>query len=354
MTIDRFIARNIVEQTFPGIVLLIVKQGKELFRSSNGYRQIFPSREEMTFDTFFDLASLTKPLSTTPVALTVFERENIKLSASLGTFLDDIPPETKKITLSQLVTHSSGLPPVPDIFKLFKTDKDIDMEQALAHLYSLVPECTPGSRILYSCTGYIYLTRVIMKITGKSLSELFREIITQPAHIDSLMFNPPEDVRRRTAATEYCTWRKRWIKGEVHDENSYCLKGEGGNAGLFGTVSGIMKLLGIISSGGVLEGEQILSPAVCAAMTTCQSGSLRPKRAAGFLMQDTDSFAGDLYSRAAYGHTGFTGTSVWVDPVSEIQIVVLTNRVHYGREKTAALIKNFRKELHSLIYRQFC
>jgi len=354
MTIDGFITRNLDEQTFPGIVILIVKQGKELFRSSRGYRQIFPSKEEMTFETLFDLASLTKSLATTPVALTVFEKENIGLSTPIGKFLTTLPPATKGITLSQLLTHTSGLPPVPEIFRLFKTENDIDTEVALNHLYSLLPEIQPGTAVLYSCTGYIMLTRIIMEITGDSLSSLFHDLITGPAKIDSLIFNPSEVEKKRSASTELCKWRKRWIKGEVHDENSFCLNGEGGNAGLFGTSSGIMKLLRIISSGGALEGKQILSPAVCAAMTNCQSGSLRPKRAAGFLMQDTDSFAGELYSRAAYGHTGFTGTSVWVDPVNEIHIVVLTNRVHYGREKTAEPIKNFRKELHSLIYRQFC
>jgi serine-type D-Ala-D-Ala carboxypeptidase len=354
MKIKDLIDKRIESRVFPGIVLKVNKKDKEVFQYTMGYRQINPLKKEMRTDTFFDLASLTKPLATTTVALTIFEKEKISLSTHIGKFLTKIPLETQKITLLQLLTHSSGLPPVPEIFKLFKTENDIDIDRALEHLYSLVPEIQPGTDILYSCTGYIFLTRIIMQITGTTLSDLFRDIITIPAKIDSLLFNPSDELKKRTASTEYCEWRKRWIKGEVHDENSFCLNGEGGNSGLFGTASGIMKLLDIISSEGSLEGQQILSPSVCSDMTTCQTKTLRPKRAAGFLMQNTDTFAGDLYSKQSFGHTGFTGTSVWIDPVQDIKVVTLTNRVHFGREKTTESIKTFRKELHSLIYNEFC
>ncbi len=354
MKIKYLIDKRLESELFPGIVLKVNKNGREIFQYTRGYRQISPFKEEMRTDTFFDLASLTKPLATTPVALTIFEKEKIDLSTSIGKFLPMLHTETKKITLSQLLTHSSGLPPVPNIFKLFKTESEINTQTALKHLYSLVPEAEPGSGILYSCTGYIFLTRIIMAITGKTLSSLFKEIITQAAGINSLIFNPSTVERKNTATTEYCTWRKRWIKGEVHDENSFCLNGEGGNAGLFGTANGIMKLLNLITNKGIIGKKQILSEKVCSLMTTCQTGEISPKRGAGFLMQDTDSFAGSLFSNKAFGHTGFTGTSVWIDPVKEICIVALTNRVHFGREKTAETIKQFRKELHSLILKELC
>jgi len=354
MNIEDLIDKRLESEFFPGIVLKVNKKGKEIFQYTKGYRQINPLKKEMRTDTLFDLASLTKPLATTPVALTIFEKEKIDLSTRIGNFLPELHPETKKITILQLLTHTSGLPPVPDIYKLFKTESEINIQAALKHLYSLVPEVKPGSGILYSCTGYIYLTRIIMKITDKTLSKLFKNVITQPAEINSLIFNPSEIEKENTAAAEYCRWRERWIKGEVHDENSFCLNGEGGNAGLFGNADGIMKLLTILANKGTLGRKQILSPDVCSKMTNCQTGGIHPRRGAGFLMQDTDSFAGDLFSTKSYGHTGFTGTSVWIDPSNEISIVCLTNRVHFGREKTAETIKQFRKELHSLIYKKFC
>ena len=354
MKIENLVDKRLNSEFFPGIVLKVNKNEREIFHYTKGYRQIHPSKEELKTDTLFDLASLTKPLATTPVALTIFEKEKIDLSTTIGKFLPELHPETKEITILQLLTHTSGLPPVPDIYKLFKTESEINTQTALKHLYSLVPEVKPGSSILYSCTGYIFLTRIIMEITGKTLSKLFKDIITQPAEIDSLIFNPSEIEEENTAATEYCKWRARWIKGEVHDENSFCLDGEGGNAGLFGNAEGIMKLLTIFTNNGTMGKHQILSPDVCSKMTNCQTGKIHPRRAAGFLMQDTDSFAGNIFSTKAYGHTGFTGTSVWVDPVKDISIVCLTNRVHFGREKTAETIKQFRKELHSLIYKKFC
>lgn len=353
-TIENFIKVNLEEQIFPGIVLTVYKKGKEVFHLSEGKRQLFPSVEKMTSNTLFDLASLTKPLATTPVALTIFEQEKIDLSAPLGKFFDKLPVETQKITLSQLLTHTSGLPPIPEIYKLFSNASSIDMDRALKHLFSLTPEIIPGTSILYSCTGYIFLTRIIMEITGTSLSELFRVLITEPGEIDSLIFNPSDEKKNISAATEFCKWRKRWIKGEVHDENSFCLNGEGGNAGLFGTASDIIKLLDIISSEGLFQGKQILSPTVCSTMTRSQTKDISPRRAAGFLLQDKDTFAGQLGSKESYGHTGFTGTSVWFDPVQKITIVTLTNRVHLGREKTLEAIKIFRKKLHSLIYQEFC
>lgn len=354
ISIENIIDKNLEKQVFPGIVLTVSKNKKEVFHLSKGNRQLIPSKEIMTSDTLFDLASLTKPLATTPVALTVFEQEKIDLSEPVGKFLEGLPLDTQKITLLQLLTHTSGLPPIPEIFKLFTSDNSIDTDRALKHLFSLTPEITPGSEILYSCTGYIFLTRIIMKITGTTLSKLFRDLITGPGEIESLIFNPSEKNKKISAATEFCEWRKRWIKGEVHDENSFCLKGEGGNAGLFGTAAGIMKLLDIISSEGTYRGRQILSQKVCSTMTKSLTKDISPKRAAGFLMQDKDTFAGQSGSSEAYGHTGFTGTSVWIDPVYNIKIVTLTNRVHFGREKTQEAIKTFRKKLHSLIYSEFC
>lgn len=352
--IEETINRAMETSVFPGTVISVIKDGREVFNAVRGYRQIFPVKEKMTSDTLFDMASLTKPLATAPVALTVFEKERIALSRELGSFFPDLPAASKQITLEQLLTHTSGLPPVPDIYKLFPSKNEIDREKALRHLFSLEPDIPPGSNILYSCTGYIFLARVLHKITGLSLSGLYEKIITNPAGIKNMMFNPGADKKHQTAATEFCEWRNQWIRGEVHDENSFCLGGEGGNAGLFGNTEAVKKLLSIFVSGGRYGNKQLLSPETISLMTTCLAENSEIRRTAGFLMQSTTSFAGNLYSSKAFGHTGFTGTSVWIDPVCKITVIVLTNRVHFGREKTAEKIKIFREEFHSAVFKEFC
>lgn len=316
--------------------------------------QLFPGKEKMSVDTVFDLASLTKPLATAPLALHVFRKEKIKLSTELGTFFSQLSPPAKKITLFQLLTHTSGFPPVPGIYKLFNAESLIDQNRALDHLFSLKPVIPPGSDILYSCTGYIYLTQVIQAVTGRKISGLYREIIAEPMELKSMFFKPPAEIRHRTAATEFCKWRRRWIRGEVHDENSFCLDGEGGNAGLFGNMEEIAAYFSILSNEGAYGGRQILSPETVSLMISLQAEKNGSRRTACYTMQSKDSFAGGSFSSTAYGHTGFTGTSVWTDPECRLTVIVLTNRVHLGRENTANKIKEFRTKFHSAVFREFC
>ncbi|WP_020612942.1 serine hydrolase domain-containing protein [Sediminispirochaeta bajacaliforniensis] len=356
-TIETMLDEAIADRTTPGFVLLVKQHGKVVFSKTAGYRRLYPYKEEMTSETIFDLASLTKPLATTTTALAVMEQEKISPDTEIGAFLPSLRRETASISLGQLFTHTSGLPPVPDIFKLFETEAEIDRAKAIGHLFSLTPTVKPGAQVIYSCTGYILLAEAVKKITGENMDELFRQLVTTPGEIDSLLFNPlrsnDKEIKENIAATEYCPWRDRWLKGEVHDENAFCLGGMGGNAGLFGNAEGIMKLLELFSSGGMLNGKHILSEESVRLMTGNQTQGLSPKRAFGFLVQDRDSFAGPLFSPEAFGHTGFTGTSVWMDPSLDLKVVLLTNRVHFGRAATAEKIKTFRKNLHSALSRAF-
>ncbi len=354
MILDSVIREGFEKSVYPGINAAVFKNGKIVYNFSGGYMQLFPKKERMLPDTIFDLASLTKPLAAAPVALHVFRQEAIKLSTELGYFFNRLSPDTERITLFQLLTHTSGLPPVPEIYKLFKTEDTIDSKKAMEHLFSLKPVIPPGSDILYSCTGYIFLTQVLKSITGKEISELYKKIIADPMGLKNMVFNPPDEIKPRTAATEFCRWRNRWIRGEVHDENSFCLNGEGGNAGLFGNIEDIAAYLSILSNNGSSGGRQILSPETVSLMVSPQVKKNNSRRTVCFTMQSKESFAGESFSSRAYGHTGFTGTSVWIDPQCGLTIIVLTNRVHLGRETTADKIKEFRIKFHSAVFREFC
>ena len=307
----------------------------------------------MTEDTVFDLGSITKPLATAVLALRVCEREGIGLERELGSFIPEIAPASGKITLAQLLLHTGGLPPDPLLYKEFPDDRSIDRDRAVAKLLATVPEKPPGTEVIYSCTGYLLLGLFLRSVTNMNPGNLFREMVADRAGIRDLFFHPPPDVRQRIAATELCSWRKRWIRGEVHDENCFCLGEEAGNAGLFGTAASVLRLLSIFTAEGCLEGVRILSPEGVKQMVSCLTEGMNGRRSIGFQMQDDTSPVGADFSRSSFGHTGFPGTSVWVDPERQLKIVVLTNRVHLGREATDGKIKEFRRVLHSAIYRVY-
>ncbi|RKX87083.1 MAG: serine hydrolase [Spirochaetes bacterium] len=350
--IYEIIDNEIKKETFPGIVILVRKKGNIVFQTAAGKRQIYPAPENITPNSVFDLASLTKPLATTITALSVLEKEHISPLLTIGKFIPDLSKETSDVTLHQLFTHTSGLAPGPEIFRLFQEEDDIDQEKALNHLFSLTPTIKPGTQVVYSCTGYMLLTQILERITGGKLPNLFTDLVISPGSISGLTFKPRME-SDNIVATEYCPWRKRWIKGEVHDENAFCFNGVGGNAGLFGHASSVLELLSLFRDGGVLNGIQILSEESVRLMTSNQTPGFSPKRAYGFLMQDKGSMAGPDFSPNAFGHTGFTGTSVWIDPDRELEFVILTNRVHFGRNTNSDKIKSFRKRIHSALVREF-
>ena len=344
---NRFLEKEIENGTFPGIVLLVQKENENVLSLNKGFCSLHPDKEPMSADTLFDLASLTKPFASTITALKVLENNKIDLNTPIGTISSRFNPETAKITFKQLILHTSGLPADPGIHPLFPEEKDIDKEEALNRLFSITPLTAPGSKVVYSCTGYMLLSALITEISGKKLSILFKELVTDPGEIKDLCFHLSEEQQNRAASTEFCKWRKRWIKGEVHDESSFCFNGEGGNAGLFGTASSVMKLVSLFSSGGCLNKKNILTPEQISLMTTCQTGNIYPSRTAGFLTQNKGSFTGKSFRKDAFGHTGFTGTSIWIDPENRLKIVTLTNRVHLGRDETKKKIQSFRKRLHT-------
>ena len=324
---------GIANGTFPGAVVLTETKGKVSRALVRGDRQVQPSREAMTADTLFDLASLTKPLATAPLVLLVAEREGIDLGDPLGRYVPEVRAESRGLTLRQLLLHTSGLPPVPDLYTAFDAGR-VDAEAAERLLLSRGPSRAPGTEVVYSCTGYQLLGLCLRRVTGTRLRDLFREIVAGPLGLaEDLLFNPPEP--GRCAATEYCAWRGRWIRGEVHDENSWCLGGDAGNAGLFGTAAAVLRWLDVLAAD-----ERF------ALMRRSHTDGLNRRRALGFMMHDAEAPVGPGYSPQSFGHTGFTGTSVWVEPAVALRVVALTNRVHLGRAETQPKLEALRRALH--------
>jgi CubicO group peptidase (beta-lactamase class C family) len=351
--IETLVDAEIAGGSFPGIVLLVAKAGRIVCSLVKGDRQVEPDREGMTEDTIFDLASVTKPLATALICLMVCGQERISLDEKIGTFIPEIATECRSITLRQLLIHTAGLPPVPDIYKAFKVPRNIEYNRAVQMLLAVKPEKPPGQVAVYSCTGYLLLGQFLRRATGARLQELFAQLIAAPCKLSDTMFNPPVILWGRVAATEYCNWRKRWIRGQVHDENSFCLGGEGGNAGLFSTARSVLTLLSLFENGGVVNGTQLITAQQERMMRTCFTEGMGLRRSIGFYMYDDDAPCGPLFSRDSFGHTGFTGTSIWLEPAKSLIVVTLTNRVHLGREQTEDKIKEFRKNLHTAVYRNW-
>jgi len=346
---EKLIQEALKKKAFPGIAAVVEQKGRILFRGVYGQAGVFPEERTLTDQNLFGLASLTKPLATTPVLLSLMGKEAVSPDEEIGRFLPGLNRESARLRLKDLLLHTAGLPPVPDLFRLFPDGKHCDKKEALDRLYQLRPEIPPGTEVRYSCTGYILLGLAAEALGQKPLDQLFYQLIRNPSGLHDLMFTPDRAAREKAVTEEYDPWRGRWIQGEVHDENAWVLGGVSGNAGLFGTLDDVVALMDLFRQEGQIGSAQILPPKAVQLMTRGQTGGIPgDPRAFGFAANGKDIFAGPGFSESSYGHTGFTGTSVWIDPQRGLKIVILTNRVHYGREETAEKIKQFRRDFHRI------
>ncbi|UCF95916.1 MAG: beta-lactamase family protein [Spirochaetaceae bacterium] len=349
--IESLIEGAIEQSLIPGIVLLVSKQGKIVFSRVRGSQQLEPESEIMAEDTIFDLSEITQPLATALLCVMIMGQEKIGVGETIGSFVPDIAKESKDITLGQLLLHTAGLPLQPDLSREFPDSRSIDYDRAVQLLFSVKPTDPPGKQVAFSQTGYLLLGQFLRRVTGARLQELFAQLVAAPCGLADTFFNPPVVLWGRIAATEYCPWRKRWIRGQVHDRNSYCLGGEGGNAGLFATAASVLQMASLFESNGVVNGYRLLSPNQVKLMRTCLTAGLGGKRSIGFFIQDEDSPVGPLYSDQSYGHTGAAGTSVWIEPAGKLISVMLTNRIHLGGKQHLSVFEDFRRQLHALIHR---
>jgi CubicO group peptidase (beta-lactamase class C family) len=344
--IDEAIQRNV----FPGIVVLVSKNGSLVFSQVKGSRQLEPQRESMTEDTIFDLSDMTQPLATALLTVMVMGREKIGVGETIGHFVPEIAEESRDITLGQLLLHTGGLPPRVDLYREFPDSRNVDYHRAVQLLLAVKPQIPPGKQVHYSQTGYLLLGQFLRRVTGARLQELFARLVASPCSLADTFFNPPVVLWARVAATRQCPWRKRWIRGQVYDRDSYCLGGEGGNAGLFATAPSVLKLLSLFENEGVVNGFRLLSSTQVKLMRSSLTAGSEGRRSFGFLMQSEDSPVGPLYSEESYGQTGETGTSVWVEPGGQLLIVMLTNRIHLHEEQPSSDFADFCRRFHTLIH----
>lgn len=302
-----------------------------------------PASPKVDVDTLFDIASITKPLATTTAVLQLIEGNQLDLDIPAYEILPECArdPGKKAVTIRHLLTHTSGLPAWKPLYIFSSTRPGMIETIAKTPL-----EAVPGTRVEYSCLGFILLGEIVRRITGDTLTNYCSTSIFKPLGMDNTLFNPPASLKDRIAPTEmgnaferclagdagrnYTGWRSYRLHGEVQDANAWLGDGESGNAGVFSTAKDLTRFSRCMLNGGKLENRRILTMAAVESATRNQTPGLNMDRGLGWQMASSSTSAGSRFSPHAYGHNGFSGTSLWIDPEHELAVIFLTNRAWYG------------------------
>ncbi len=314
----------IADSTIPGAVLLVARGGRVVLHQAWGMRSLVPVTEPMTVDTIFDMASCTKPLATAAGVMKLVERGQVRLQDPVARYLPEFAAEGKgSIRVAQLLTHTSGLAPYAPVDSLARRWERPTLEGVWDWIVVHPPLDEPDSRFRYSDLNYVTLARLVERVAGQNLDRFVREEIYRPLGMRDSGFFPTPTQRARVAPTEVLP--DGVLRGEVHDPLARLQGGIGGSAGLFSTARDVAIFLQMLLNGGVYDGVRVFSPLTVRAMTTPHDRG----RGYGFDVHSAyASIRGDLLGPDSYGHSGYTGTSVWVDPEQDLLIVLLTNRVH--------------------------
>lgn len=371
------VARGVREGIFPGAVVAVVRGSERLLLEAFGRAQVTPAPRPMTVETVFDLASVAKPFTATAV-LHLCERGALELDGRVATWLPQFPAGGKEeVTIRHLLAHASGLPawemlylPAPREARAAEARRVRGaacrtIPQAVARICATPSSSAPGARVDYSDLGFIILGHLIERLGGLPLGRYVRQHVTGPLGLRATRFRPPRAWRPRCAATEVgnayeraraaalglgrrFAWRTHLLRGEVHDGNAWHLgRGVAGHAGLFGTASDLVRFGGAMLRTGRAASARLLPAALIAEAARDQvPGVPGGPRGLGWSLQG-QPFAGARASPGAFGHTGFTGTSMLVDPARDLVIVLLTNRVHPGVADDA--ISAFRPAFHDAV-----
>ena len=338
---DAVIEEAIADKKLPGAVVVVGRKGRVVWRKSYGARALEPAREPMTPDTIFDVASLTKVVATATSVMILVERGKLRLSDPISLYIPELKGEGReRITVEQLLTHISGYAPDFDL-----RERWTGYDEAIKRLIKEPLRNPPGARFTYSDIGFIALGEIVARAGKMPLDQFAQKNIFGPLRMTSTGFRPSPALESRIAPTEKRRGQLSylgdtatnagaegdvWLRGKVHDPTSYRMNGVAGHAGLFSTANDLAIYSQMILNGGSYGGMRVLSPLTVAEMTrpriVSSSGNTR---GLGWDMNTSYSAnRGELFPLGSFGHTGFTGTSIWIDPASEMFVVFLSNRVH--------------------------
>lgn len=354
--ISRFLVEQVEKRLFPSAVYLAAEKGEIIFADAIGSAVVEPEEIPAKVNTIYDLASLTKPLVVGLICAKLLETGELSLEDNLAKYFPEFSKD-RKLMVKNLLTHDSGLCDWMPFYLLVESREEI-----LSFIALSPAEAMPGEKVIYSDLNFLVLTFLLEKIFGRRLDEIAEEEIFKPLKLCRTFYNPPKSLLREIAASEkgneyeksVCIergysvekvqWRDYVIWGEVHDGNCWFMSGVSGHSGLFSNVEETF----ILAQQFLPDSTSLLKPETCARFSENLTEGLNEARSLGFQLAETqDSTASDALSKSSFGHLGFTGTSLWIDPEKERIFILFTNRTH-SRKPPFANINAVRREFHRL------
>ena len=344
--IDRVVEEEIGKGHIPGAVVLVGQGNTILYWKAFGYEVNEPFQEQMTKNTIFDLASLTKPLATATSILILADRGKIKLGDYAGKFLPAFACNGKEqVRLYHLLTHTSGLPAYTNADSLKNAFGTPCPDKVIDKICSMKAMSKPGEQFRYSCLGYITLARIVEIVSAENIDDFARKNIFAPLKMKRTSYNPPASREKYIVATQIVDGQL--LRGTVHDPLAQLMGGVSGNAGLFSTAHDLSIYCQMLLNSGTRKGAKVLSPEAVTRLTTIQSHG----RAYGFDVNSSYSWVkGSFAPENAFCHTGYTGTSIVCDPANKVYVIILTNRAHPHDKGTS---KQIRTKIADLVFQAY-
>jgi len=344
-TASAVIKQAISDSVFPGAQVAVVKEGEMVWLYQEGQQTYKKDSPQVTAETIYDVASLTKVTSTTPVAMKLVEQKKLPLDEPVKEFIPEFTSgEKDKVTIRHILTHSAGL----------KAYAEFPLGTTAAEIVDSIIErplvAVPGEEYIYSDFGPILLGEIMEKVTGRSLEDLAASYVFRPLGMTSTMFNPDAALLPRIAPTEIDErYNRGVVRGIVHDERAWQLGGVAGHAGLFSTATDLAHYAQMMINRGFYGGHRYFRRSTIEDFTRLQEIPPGSERTLGWdTPSEKGSLAGDYFSPGSYGHTGFTGTSMWIDPNREIAVILLTNHVYPSRGNTPDEFANWKAEMREV------
>ena len=332
--IDDVVKEAIAAKQLPGAVVVVGRGDQVVFRKAYGQRAVQPAPEAMTLDTIFDMASLTKVVATTPAVMKLVEQGRIRLTDPVAQFIPEFAKYGKdRITVRDLMTHMSGLRPDVDV-----SFDWVGYQEAIRLATEEVLTQPPGRRFVYSDINYFLLAEIVARVSKQPFAEFVQQHLYKPLGMKDTMFMPPASLVPRIAPTQSCTpygWPcegpdMKMLRGVVHDPTARRMGGVAGHAGLFSTAADLILYARMLLGGGAIGTTRVLAPLTVARMTSpATPAGEQNVRGLGWDMDSSFSAnRGELLPLGSFGHTGFTGTSLWIDPATRVFVIFLSNRNH--------------------------
>ncbi len=337
-TIDRVVQRGVDAGGYPGASVIVGRKGFAVWSKGFGSLDWSGKSKVTAKESIYDLASLTKVVGTTTAVMVLFDQGKVTLDAPVSGYIPEFSGGAKdQVTVRQLLEHRSGLPAGRELWRITSNP-----EQARAAVIATPLGCAPGKCYEYSDLGADMLGFIVEKVSGQRLDAFLEEFVFSKLGMTDTRFKLDPTDYARTAPTEIAPPRGYPLRGEVHDENAYALGGVAGHAGLFSTAFDLSIFAQMMLDGGTYNGARVIADSTVALFTKRAAGT----RALGWDTCDGNGGCGNVLSERAYGHTGYTGTSLWIDPDRQMFVVLLTNRVHAARaRRPSTVIADVRNDL---------